>query len=621
VGTDSWGIDDGYWDWAGRWRNAPAATLERLRAVMGPPAEPEEVVWTVTQGTPASIGDPAELRLEAGGRMAVRGALPDLPLGRHRLVFDDAHAVQLVVVPPRCPAPERPGWGLAVQLYAARSRRSWGIGDLGDLATLGAWCTDQGAACLLLNPLGSTGTQLPQQPSPYYPSSRLFRSVLYLCIDEVPGAAELEGDLAPLASAAHDLLAQRRIDRDAVLRLKLAALERLWRKARNDDETLAALAAFRAAGGPVLEAFGVHAALAERHGASWRTWPSELRHPGAHAVARAGVELADRVAFHLWCQWQLDRQLAAAAAAGPGLVLDLPVGFDPGGFDAWWWQDLLAIDCSVGAPPDEFNGNGQDWGLPPFVPNRLAAAGFEPFTTTVRTAMRHARGLRIDHVMGLWRLWWVPEGGSPRDGAYVRYDGRTLLGLLALEARRAGCFVVGEDLGTVEDAVRDDLAAHGVLSTRLVWFEDRSPPEYPTQSIASVTTHDLPTVAGLWTGADHDAQVAAGVPTNDEGDAELRRRLVALTGAGEAAPVAAVDQAVHRALGTAASVLVLATLDDVAGVEERPNLPGTVDEAPNWRLALPAPLEELMVDPAALAIVEALVEGRERRGAAAPGPG
>ncbi|HEX2194990.1 MAG TPA: 4-alpha-glucanotransferase, partial [Candidatus Limnocylindria bacterium] len=275
---------------------------------------------------------------------------------------------------------------------------------------------------------------------------------------------------------------------------------------------------------------------------------------------------------------------------------DLPVGVDPDGADAWSWQDLLALDASVGAPPDRFNAAGQDWGLPPFVPDRLRAAGFEPFIQTLRAALRHAGGLRIDHVIGLFRLWLMPRGGDPAAGAYVRYPSHEMLAILVLEAHRAGVVVVGEDLGTVQPGDRRELRRRGILSYRLAYFERRPPARYPRTSLAAVTTHDLPTVAGTWLGTDLDVQRRAGLAPDASGLARLRRRLVRVAGVGADAPLKELVLKLHHALAASPAALVAATLEDAARAEERPNLPGTVDQHPNWSVPLPTPLEELTGD-------------------------
>ena len=302
----------------------------------------------------------------------------------------------------------------------------------------------------------------------------------------------------------------------------------------------------------------------------------------SEAVARYRRSNRQGVRFHQWLQWLLDRQLEEASRSIE-LMTDLAIGVHPDGAEAWLYQDVLADGISVGAPPDPFNTGGQDWGLPPFNPWSLRAAGYEPYIETVRAALRHAAALRIDHVMGLFRLYWIPVGAGPAAGAYVRYPDRELLDILALESTRARAYVVGEDLGTVEDRVRSELQARRILSYRLLWFEQSPPREYPSQAMAAVTTHDLPTVAGVWERTDSDP--------------EIRERLKQVAGLEEGASVDEAVLAAYRALAEAPSRLISATLDDLLSVAERPNRPGTVEEWPNWRLGLPSPLEELMEDP------------------------
>jgi 4-alpha-glucanotransferase len=308
-------------------------------------------------------------------------------------------------------------------------------------------------------------------------------------------------------------------------------------------------------------------------------------------------------------QWLLDVQLARAAAELP-VMQDLPIGVDPDGADAWAWQDVLATDVTVGAPPDKYNALGQDWGLPPFIPHKLRAAAYEPFRQTVRATLRHAGGLRIDHVMGLFRLYWIPQGMDPSLGAYVRYPADELLAIVALESQRARALVVGEDLGTVEEGVQERLAAHRLLSYRLLWFETDPPARYPELALAAVTTHDLPTIAGLWAGADLRIQRQLGLRPNEEGLREIRKRLRAMAGLAEDAAIEEVVVGAHQLLSRAPSVVVTATLEDALAVEERPNMPSTTTEWPNWSLALPASLEDLETQRLARAVADAL---RRRR--------
>ena len=592
----AWGVDDGYWDASGRWHETPVATREALVAAMGggeldePPPPPP--LWSVTAGQPEFLHGPADITLEDGTMLrSVEALPPDLPPGYHQLAPRDGGPVtRLIVTPGRCHLPpELRAWGWAVQLYAARSRSSWGIGDYGDLRRLAEWAADDGAGVLALNPLHAPGPGLPQQPSPYYPTSRCYRSPIYLRVEAVPGATEAGVDLDRLASEARALNDDRLIDRDRVWDLKREALEACFARSGDDPRFVA----FLAEQGEPLQQFATYCVIAEVHGNGWQAWPAELQRPDTPAVAAFADDFEARVRFHAWLQWLIDEQVRDAAILP--LIHDLAVGFDPGGADSWVWQDVLALDMRIGAPPDEFNTDGQDWGLPPFVPWKLRAAGYEPFIRTLRATLRHAGGLRVDHVMGLFRLFWLPATGGP--GGYVRYPARELLDILALESHRARAFVVGEDLGTVEDEVRAELAARQVLSYRLLWFEPEPPEAFPGQALAAITTHDLPTVAGVWTGSDPHAD-------------RLRDRLRERAGVDDDASVEAVSMGAHRALARVPSQVVLATLDDGLCVPERPNMPGTVDEWPNWSLALPLTLDELMDHPHVLAVGDALAEGR-----------
>jgi len=610
-----WGVQEGYHDAMGAWRTSPPATIEAVLRTMGasehrplPPAE--DPVMFLRPGESPAIGAPSILRTEDGGEIRVDDHLPpDLALGYHVLTgLDSGSSTTVVVSPGRCPLPPgAPTWGWAVQLYAMRSESSWGMGDLADLRRLARWSADElGAGLVLVNPLHSALPGFPQAASPYFPSSRRFRNPLYVRVEDVPGASDcLGGRLDGLAAAGRALNGGRLVDRDAVWRLKLDALQQLFDDFAGD----ARFDGWRAAEGPPLHAYATFCALVDRYGQDWRAWPESYRHPDRPEVAAFGRDHEPRVRFHQWLQWLVDLQLMSASEAGVAVMHDLAVGVDPGGADAWLWQDVFALDMAVGAPPDEFNTRGQDWGLPPFDPWRLRDAAYGPFVETIRASLRHAGGLRIDHVMGLFRLFWIPRGESAAAGAYVRYPAKELLDIVALECHRAGAYVVGEDLGTVEDQVREEMAARDMLSYRLLWFEDRRPADYPDRAMAAITTHDLPTVAGLWTGSDLDDQRRLGMEPNEESTEAMCRRLQDMFGVDADASA---DEAVTRlygALGTAPCVLLAAALDDVLAVAERPNMPGTVDSWPNWTIALPATLEELMAEPRARAIAQALTRG------------
>jgi 4-alpha-glucanotransferase len=615
--SEAWGISPGYHDYAGQWRAVPPTTTRMILEAMGAPAQPgaeppgqgrDDPVRMVQPGAAAPIEDgPWELRTEDGATMRLEaGRLPpDLPLGYHELIATgDGRRRLLVVSPGRCHLPRGlRTWGWSAQLYATRSGSSWGMGDLADLRRLAGWSRRQGAGMTLLNPLHATVPGV-AEPSPYYPSSRCFRNPIYLRVEEVPGAEAAEADLNGLAAEGRALNSDRLIDRDRVWKLKATALERLWERFRASGGDLA-FDLFREEQGDALTGFAVHCALSEALPGRWPEWPPEYRRPDTAAVARFAAEHAERVEFHAWLQWLTEEQLAAAGA-GIDLMGDLAIGVDPSGADAWLWQDTMALSMRVGAPPDEFNTKGQNWSLPPFDPWQLRLAHYEPYVRTLRAGFRAAGGLRFDHVMGLFRLFWIPEGAGPAEGAYVSYRHGELLDILALESFRAGAHVVGEDLGTVEDYMREELAARDVLSYRLLWFEPRPPREFPEKALAAVTTHDLPTVAGLWSGADLAEGQALGLEPNEDAAAAMRQRLQTWTGVPEDASVDEVVTATYAVLAEAPSMILTATLDDALAVEERPNVPGTIDERPNWSLALPVPLERLEGSPTAAAIAAVL---------------
>jgi 4-alpha-glucanotransferase len=600
--TDAWG----------RRRDTPRHAADAVLAAMQ--TEPGEMRRAATVVAVArrgqSIAPAGELVVEDGTSLGRVTVLPrDVPYGYHRLLRGSSEQL-LLVAPQRCPLPDDlRGWGWVVQLYAARSERSWGIGDLADLRRLAGWSAQLGAGALLVSPLGAANPSPDPEPSPYYPSSRRFRNPLYLSLEEVPGYASLAAELAPLARQARALNERQAIDRVRVQAIKLAALERIWRALDTGSGRDRELAQFLAAKGAPMRQWCVFAALSEELGPGWTRWPVGLRDPAGTAVGKAAERLTERIAFHAWLQLLLDQQLAAASRA-TSLIGDLPVGFDPGGFDAWAWQALLA-PASIGAPPDVFNPAGQRWGLPPFVPHRLRLAGYAPFVETIRANLAHGGGLRIDHVLGLFRQWWVPDGAAPADGAYVRQPTEELLAVLAIESHRAGAIVIGEDLGTVAAGVRRRLASANVLSTRLGFFERRPPARWPRRSLAAITTHDLPTIAGAWTGEDLDDQARAGIVPDVRAMARLRARLSVLAGVPVGRPLREVVLRAHAALSTAPPVLAMATLEDALLDPRRPNLPGT-DRAhrDNWSRALPATLERIEQDPFVHRLARTMGEGR-----------
>lgn len=595
--TDAWGIQLEYVDAAGKRRRVSKNALAGIRAAMGDSSRPavsrlDEKVTVLRQDEPLALPPDAVFMLEDGSTVESADQLPHpLPIGYHRLMAASNNElfVHIIVTPGRCHLPKDLRiWGWSAQLYATRSHESWGMGDLGDLARLSRWAMNLGARLLLVNPLHAVPPLVPQEASPYSPSSRRYLNPLYLRIEDLPGAQKISHDLSRLAAVGRALNEDRHVDRDRIYHLKQAALQLLWKSFDGDED----FDRFQSAGGRSLRQYALHCCLVERYGADWRRWPAAYRHPDSLDAEQIASGETDRARFHMWQQWLLDQQLTAAAQTIP-LMQDLPIGFSPDGADAWAWQDLIAPDMTVGAPPDLLNTTGQDWGLPPFIPHALRAAGYQPFIETIRAIIRHAGGLRIDHVMGLFRLWWVPKGNLPKDGAFVRYPSEELLAILAVESARARAIVVGEDLGTVEAGVREVLAEQNVLSYRLLWFEDTPPSKYPEKALAAVTTHDLPTLAGVWTGADLKLQEQCGVKPDEKAQEQFRTTIMETSHVEANTRLEEVIIKTFSELAESPCAVVMADMEAACAVSERPNMPISNGNYPNWSLALPCSIEDL----------------------------
>ena len=540
-----------------------------------------------------------------------------LPLGWHLLRTagpSGEAASPLAVTPDRLELPaalaDRSAWGLMVQLYSVRSRASWGAGDLRDLADL-AWLTghEAGAQFVLVNPLHAAEPVPPLTPSPYLPTTRRFVNPLYLRVEDVHETGYLtSADRALVEWSAEQAIAldtdDGPIDRDVVWAAKKAALEVVFAAPRSAARQ-SAFDDFRRREGRGLEDFALWCALVERDGPP--PWSADLRDPAAPGALRARTELADRVQFFCWLQWIADEQLATAqrtaheAGMSLGVMHDLAVGVHPSGADAWALGGVLARGASVGAPPDMYNQQGQDWSQPPWHPAELERVAYRPYRDLLRTVLRHAGAVRIDHIIGLFRLWWIPSGSSPADATYVRYDHEAMIGILALEARRAGAVVIGEDLGNVEPWVRDYLSERGVLGTSILWFEKDAdgrplPPEgYRRLALASVTTHDLPPTAGYL--AEEHVALRERLGLLTEPVAEVRRAARAERAAmlaalrdlgmlGDDPSEREVVEALHRYVLRTPSVLVGVSLADAVGERRAQNQPGTDQEYPNWRVPL-----------------------------------
>ena len=574
----------------------------------------------------------------------------DLPTGYHTLHArsgDRTATMALIITPQWLGLPARMGerraWGLAAQLYSVRSQQSWGVGDLADLEDLAVWSAgEHGADFVLVNPLHAAEPRAPMEPSPYLPTSRRFTNPLYLRLERIPEYALLDdrqrGKINKHRVELKVRLARAvEIERDRAWSAKRKALEVVFSVPRTPGRE-ASFAAYRAREGRGLTDFATWAAIAERHGSRTGEWPADLQDPESPAVAEFKTRYAHRVDFHAWLQWLLDEQLASAQQAGRragmalGILHDLAVGVSPHGADAWRLRSVYASGIAVGAPPDPYNQHGQNWLQPPWRPDRLADTAYAPFRQMVATILRHAGGVRVDHVIGLFRLWWIPAGAGPTEGTYVRYDHEAMVGILALEAERAGALVVGEDLGTVEPWVRTYLAERGILGTSILWFEfdwdgDRAPlaPElWRELCLASVTTHDLPPTAAYLAGDHVRLRDRLGVLTRplaeelaaDEAERQawldnLRQRGLLGEYAGEEETV----RALHRYLTLTRSRLLCVALTDAVGDRLAQNQPGTTDEYPNWRVPLSGPegapvgLEQVLASERVAALAEVVRRG------------
>ena len=613
---------------------------------------------------------PAETRRVDGFRH-IRVELPiptGLPIGYYdvpvKAVSESRQvegSLRLIVAPSACHAltESRGGprlWGLAVQLYALRSSRNWGAGDFGDLGTFVEWAAkDLRAGLIGLNPLHALNNTRPFEISPYSPTSRLFLNILYLDIEAIPDyqlceSAQQTVQDAGFQRALAALRTGEKVDYEQVSAAKRAVLESLWttfcerhlggrdlheRELKPVTERGRAFARYVEHEGEALEMFALFQTLAEemhrQHPLvqAWREWPEPYRSPQSASVAAFRVTHRARIRFYQYLQWVAAEQLGTVAARARalgmpvGLYHDLALGSDRNGSDAWVYQDVLALDADCGCPPDAFAPQGQNWGLPPADPVRLRAAGYRMFTELLRHNLTYGGALRLDHVMGLFRLFWIPRGMPASAGAYVRYPVEDLLGILALESVRHGAVIIGEDLGTVPDGIRGRLAAARVLSYRVLYFERtdqgdwKAPEAYPQQSVAVVTTHDLPTLAGFWNGCDIDVRAGLGLfadggavqRAREERQQEKRRMVRAVSAVGllpagvteESAAMqpmtAELCRALHVFLARTPSWAVLANLEDLLGETVQTNVPGTVERYANWSRKIALPLERLRDDP------------------------
>lgn len=630
-----------------------AAERDRLLpTTLVPPA------GTLLDPGPLPAGTETALAGEDGAELDPSGPLP---LGHHTLTAaapDGRTATAAVIVAPaRVPRPRRRGAGLVLQLPTLLSGRSWGMGDLGDLAELAAWSArTHGMDFVQPGPLHAAvpgGGDRPADPSPYRPSSRRFADPVHLRIEDIPEYRYLDPDdraraheLSGRAAALRDAVRAKGglVDRDAVWQLKRAALELLLRVELTPGRRVA-YHHFLAEQGQPLDDYAAWCALAEIHGPDWRSWPGGLTDPRSTATTRARHDLLDRIDFHCRLAWLADSQLwraqriARDAGMGVGVVHELAPGVHPAGADAWAEQSVLAAGCTVGTPPDARDARGRDRGVPPWRPDRLAAAGYGPYRSVLRAALRRAGALRVGDVTGLFRQWWVPAGRPPAEGTYVSYDARAMLAVLVLAAHRAGTPVIGADPGggaAADRGIRDTLAARGVLDTSVLWAEREPAPEAATTgsdtatataavprprppehwragTLATVTTHDLPPTAARLSGTHlavrHElGLVDTSLPAARAADAvevgawlDLLDRLRLLPDG--RADERSVITGLYRFLARTPARLVGVWLPDAAGDRRPPHVPGTGAEYPNWRLPVADPdgrtllLEELADSP------------------------
>jgi 4-alpha-glucanotransferase len=596
------------------------------------------------------VGDLPELEhAEVDGRACTRRILtlpPDLPHGHHSLRVSfgpgDGCEAALIVAPTACfePPALRDGrrlWGVAVQLYTLRSNRNWGIGDFADLDDVVRAIAPSGAAFVGLNPLHALFPSNPWHCSPYSASSRHFFNVLYIAVEQLPEFAECAEARAAVQADAFQaelrrLRATTHVDYPGVARAKLGILDRLHahferRHVAQRTEHARRFEAFRAARGETLRLHALHDAIDEHLRArdgqvwGWPVWPEDLRRPDAPGVTAFEAAQRTRVDFYAWLQWVADEQLRAVQRTARelrmpiGLYGDYAVGVNSSGAETWADQALYRQGAGVGAPPDALALKGQDWGIPPQDPHVLRAERYEPFRHLLAASMRSFGALRLDHVMALYRQWWVPRATESTQGGYVHYPVDDLMSVLALESGLHHCLVVGEDLGTVPPGMSHAMGERAVYSYRVLLFEKhgdgrfREPAEYPRRAIATVTTHDLPTLLGYWSGSDIDlrerlglypsAEVCARVRQERQYDREsllwsLECQGLKPAGCHAAAPFdAALAHAVQVYLARSAAALVVLQAEDLAGMADPVNVPGTSDEYPNWRRKMSTDLREV----------------------------
>jgi 4-alpha-glucanotransferase len=545
-----WGVEPGFHDVFGNWRVVPDDVLRRVIAAL-----------SIGRAEPATVAPPA-------------------------------------AVLPAFQGDVRRHWGLAVQLYAVRSRRNLGIGDFRDLHDIISIAVRAGAAAVGLNPLHALFLDRPELTSPYAPNSRAFLNPLYIALDALPGFEASDVSASDLESVTDGDL----VDYARVAKIKLAALRKAYDRFRADasQQHNNEFELFRARRGDALKRFACFEILRARHAPRpWWEWPAPFSNPSDEEIANLYNKESMECGFHEFLQWSADRQLAdcqlhaVQSGLSIGLYLDLAVGVEPSGADAWSNQKSVVSSLSIGAPPDELNRAGQNWGLVPFNPHALPDNDFAVFRQLLSATMYYAGAVRLDHVLGLMRLYLIPRGAP--EGAYVHYPFEQLLRIIAEESHQYRCAFIGEDLGTVPEGFRETAARWGLWSYRVMMFERmdggafKPPEQYPAQALATFNTHDLPTFAGWMAGDDLTAKRSLGLQTESDDDRGRDRAALqaCLANYGEGGLAAAA-----RFLAATPSHLVMVSVEDLLGVSEQVNIPGTTDQHPNWRRKLPVLLED-----------------------------
>jgi 4-alpha-glucanotransferase len=622
------GVSGGYVNIGGTYVTTPTRTLALIDRAFAD--EPPRVTGDPLVATPGRYHPELFGTLVTPEGRTIRAVGYVNEVGYHILYTPDGGRRFVIAAPEQLRTPGR-GWGWQVQLYAARTADSWGIGDFRDLARICHMASAQGASCVQVSPLHAFAPISHPQDSPYSPASQQFLNLLHVAPGLAPGAELV--DLSDLAVSGRSLNAARLIDRGAVWALKLAALRRIWSHV-HASPLPSDFVEWKDAAGNDLWRFATWSVIAaEQDTPDWHSWPTALRDPESAGVALFAEEHADEVLFHCWCQWVAALQLDIACHSGVDVIVDVAVGFDANSQDAWAYQAELCADFEMGVPPETFNTRGQRWGLLPFSPSALVQSDFKAFIAMIRAGLTSAGALRLDHVMKLWRLYWIPVGLTPADGAYVYYHVDALLAILRVEAARHGAWIVGEDMGTVASGVRETMDIVGLVQNRSAM---RTPIDHmPEACVALSSTHDQVTVAGLITGSDADELNRSSIqvderetssavsttglrePLDTAQPANTRRGLAELAHINPDTPGSALSEADiaraittrYRLLSESPSRIVLVSLEDAAMVRERPNMPGTVSEYPNWRLALPQPVDAILSSPLAHDLV-ALMNAR-----------